>query len=131
MAYNNEIIRVLFSNTELFYVNWAVSLLLVFLTVVMITRDIEKWKSLAFPVALMYTIAGMPISLPIVFVLSLIFVQSAVSMQLIGNLVGSAMDSDLGSFIPKFKREKIPVIGRFFKSTKTTGKKISDFSNVQ
>lgn len=74
-------------NTTVFNIEWILSTALIFLTLLIITRDINKWKILAFPTTVMWHIIGIKPSFLMYAITAILFVIEALSLEIIGNLV--------------------------------------------
>lgn len=80
--------------TEGFTYTWIsgtkliIPLILILLVMVFITRDVEKWKILALPVAILIRIMGVPTSILILIGAGIIFVIEVASTQVVGNIIG-------------------------------------------
>ena len=55
-----EFIRQIFIDTTIFDIGWAISVIVTILSLLIITRDTQEWKKLAFPVMVGWHIVGIP-----------------------------------------------------------------------
>ena len=84
---NFDLFTEAFTETWVVGTYWVIPLILVFITLLIITRDFEKWKILAFPVCVMWTVAGVPISPIILVITAIVCAIEALSIQVIGNKI--------------------------------------------
>jgi hypothetical protein len=75
------------TDTIIFNISWILSIIFVFLTLIIITRDVNKWKTLAFPVTILWHIVGITPSFILYIITGLLFIIDALSMQGIGNML--------------------------------------------
>lgn len=78
-----------FQNVWIFQLDYVISLILVLLSCLLITRDYQKWKTLAFPLTVGWHVVGINQSLLIYTVLGIMFVIENLSLQLLGNVIKS------------------------------------------
>jgi hypothetical protein len=84
---NYSFIESMFQGTWAFGLSWIIPLIIGFLAMAVITRDVEKWKILFFPIQLMLLIIGLPVSPAILLIGAIIFVIEALSTQVLGGMV--------------------------------------------
>lgn len=77
------------NDTLFFNVSWIISLVFVFFTMLLITRDFQKWKLLALPVTIMWHIVGIRPSILFYIGASIIFAVEAFSLQTLGEVIGT------------------------------------------
>jgi len=78
-----------FKNTYILGSGWILPLIMTFIVIIMITRDINKWKILMFPFLVLWNIIGIPVNLVIMIFAGLVFVIEALSTEMGGNLLTS------------------------------------------
>jgi len=102
MAIGNAttIMTTVFADTIIFNVTWLISLAITFLSLLILTRDANKWKILAFPVMLMWHIAGVPPNFLIYLVSAIVFAIEAMSLQTIGQIMQIATGTVKRTFGP-------------------------------
>lgn len=103
MPMDTTIITSLFGRNEFLSVPWFIPLIVIMVTLPIITRDTSKWKILAFPVSVMYMIAGMDVSLLILLISGFLFVQASLSFQALGQIVFGSVDK-----VPKIIKDISP-----------------------
>lgn len=79
----------IFVETTIFNIEWFISLFLVFLTMIIITRETQKWKQLAFPVTVAWHIAGVTPSFLWYFATAIAFVIDILSLEVLGNTIST------------------------------------------
>lgn len=77
----------MFTNFSILGQNWIIGLVLVFLTCVLITRNVEKWKTIFFYATLGWAGVGITIHPAIITISALIFALEIVSIEKIGNMI--------------------------------------------
>jgi len=82
-----EIFSNSFIDTNIFDVSWIISIIFVFLTLLLITRDINKWKIMALPVTIMWHIVGLEPSFIFYMITAIVFVVEAFSIEIVGNVL--------------------------------------------
>lgn len=75
-------------NISLFGQNWIISIIILFLTLIILTREYEKWKGLALPVSLAWWVGGIKPNMVILLATGVIFVIDALSIQVINDFMG-------------------------------------------
>jgi hypothetical protein len=88
-----ELLTSALADTTIFNISWIISLIFVFFTLLIITRDVNKWKSLAFPVTILWHIVGITPSFLFYILTGMIFVIDALSLQAIGNVLGAVVNT--------------------------------------
>ena len=73
--------------TRVLAIEWIVPLILTFLAMAFITRDVEKWKILALPMMTLMFIFGLPVSPFLLMLAGLVFVIEIISTQVLGNTI--------------------------------------------
>ena len=81
-----DFIKDAFINTNLFGADWIIPLATIFMTLLLITRDYENWKVLAFPVGTAYQIIGLHVGFIILAIAGTIFVISSGSVKVLGSI---------------------------------------------
>lgn len=84
-------------------VEWIIPLMITIVGMLIITRDINKWKIMALPMLILTRIAGIPTNIILLMVAGIIFVIEALSTQTVGNILQSVYK---GESIMAGKREK-------------------------
>lgn len=82
-----------FTYTEVYGMNWIIPTILVFLTMIMITRDFNRWKILALPTLLAWKIAGLPTSLVLLIIATILYVQESLNLEVFGNLLTAGTET--------------------------------------
>lgn len=82
-----QLIAQIFKDTWVFNVSWILSIVITFLVMVMITRDTNEWKKLAFPVMLLLHIMGLAPNFIIYLISAIIFVVEMLSFEAAGTLL--------------------------------------------
>ena len=83
-----ELFENVIQNTNVFELTWLFSIILTLLTLLMITRDTQKWRQLLFPVLIGWDVAGVnPHPLTYVFV-AIIYGIDIMSLQLVTSFIG-------------------------------------------
>lgn len=76
-------------DTIYFNISWLFNLVATGITLLIITKDVERWKTLAFPITVAWHIAGLAPSILVYFATALMFVITNLSMKTIGNIVST------------------------------------------
>lgn len=104
-----------FTYTEVYGMNWVIPSILVFLTLIMITRDYNRWKILALPTLLAWKIAGLPTSIVLLIIATIVYVQESLNLEVFGNFLTATTETSsktlswIASKIPKRKKSmKVP-----------------------
>lgn len=74
-------------NTNFFGLTGLVGLIVVIFTMLMITFDLQKWRTLLLPIATMWHIVGIKQNILILIIGVIIFVQENLSPELVGNIL--------------------------------------------
>lgn len=82
-----ELLKNSVENITIFGISDIAPTALIPIICVMITRDIQKWKILAFPVTILLHIIGIEQNLLVMIIAGMMFVIENVSLQLIGELL--------------------------------------------
>lgn len=82
-----ELIKAIFVNTTILNIGWVMSLFLTLITLLIITRDTQKWQFLALPVTVMWHIAGVPPFIGIYMLEAIAFSITVLSTQTISGLI--------------------------------------------
>lgn len=77
----------LFVDTTILQIDWGISLVLVCLTMLLITRDTQEWKHLALPVTLIYHIMGITPSIIWYMICSIMFAVNTLSIKQISTII--------------------------------------------
>jgi Ni/Fe-hydrogenase subunit HybB-like protein len=81
-----EFLKETLQHTSFLQINFIVALIFIIITLLIITRDIEKWKLLALPVSILWEIIGVPVHLLILISAGIMFAIEILSLTQIGNL---------------------------------------------
>jgi len=76
-----------FVNTNVLNISWLLSIVFVILTMVLITRDVSKWKTLAFPVTVMWHIAGITPNYLLYMITGIVFAVDVLSLSSGGGFI--------------------------------------------
>lgn len=79
-----------FTETWTFGTEWLIPLALAIVSMALITKDIQKWKVLFFPIIVLLRIIGIPVHFLIIIIAGVLFVVEALSTQVVGDLIGTA-----------------------------------------
>lgn len=74
------------TQVNVFGISWIIPTIIIVITLVLITRDIQKWKILTLPVSILYYLVGIKTSWVIMFAAAIIFAVESLSIQAIGNI---------------------------------------------
>lgn len=72
---------------NLFQIDWLVTLIFIILTMLLITRDFQKWQILFLPVTIFWHILGLQPSIIIYAIGAIMFAVHALSLEILGQLV--------------------------------------------
>lgn len=75
------------TQTTVFGIEWIVPTIALIILLTIITRDVNKWKILAFPSSIILHILGLKQSYIIMMILAIVMGVEAVSLQTIGNII--------------------------------------------
>lgn len=78
-----------FTNTRITNIEWAISIFIVLLTMLLLTTDYNKWKILALPVTIIWHIVGITPNFLWYLFVSILFIIEALSLQTVGNLLNA------------------------------------------
>lgn len=78
----------MFQNTLVFNLEWLVATIVIIITLVLISRITSNWKILAYPVTIMWDIAGLKPNMLIYIITAILFVINALSLETIGSVLG-------------------------------------------
>lgn len=76
-----------FENTMVFNIGWIISLAITAISLVLITRNSQKWRILAFPVMLGWHVAGIAPNFIIYLASALMFAIEGISIQTLGDII--------------------------------------------
>lgn len=93
------------NQTTIFGIDYAIGTILTALTLLLITRDMEKWKVMALPVMIAYQVIGVTQSKPLFLLAGVLFIIEALSIQTVGDIIG-AVAPPLKSTIIKLQGKK-------------------------
>lgn len=78
-----------FQHTPLAGITWIVPIMVVAITMLLITRDPNKWKVTFLPTLLSWRVIGLETSMIFIGIAVLLFVQESLQMDVIGNIVSA------------------------------------------
>ena len=81
-----------FQQTTLLGVDWLVSIPIILISLALITRDMESWKSMAFVMAVAWSSVGIHVNAIILIITGIMFVIDTLSIQIITNIIGTTID---------------------------------------
>ena len=84
-----EFVKDAFVDMHWFGAEWVIPLMVIFMSMVLITRDKEEWKVLFFPMCVGWLIAGLRPSYVLVFLGGVVFVVNELSLRVLGNVLSS------------------------------------------
>lgn len=84
-----QLLKDVLLNTIVFDVTWLASIILTGLTLLILTRDWQKWKTLAFPVMMGWHIAGVPPFIIAYIASGIVFAIESFSLQTITGLLST------------------------------------------
>ena len=80
------------ANTNILGIEWIITAMIVFLTLLLITRDPNKWKTLALPVTATWYLCGLETSGVFLIIAAIIFSIESFSIDMIGELLTAKED---------------------------------------
>lgn len=92
-----------FTQTGIRGLNWIIPVFIIFLTMILITRDPNKWKILLLPTTIAWRVAGLQSHYLLVIIGVILFVQESLSLEILGQVITatSGFASDVKSKIQK------------------------------
>lgn len=75
-----DLLKAILVETTIFDLTWIVSLILTFLTLIIITRNKSEWKKLAFPVLIGWHVCGIKPHILLYIITSIMFVIEHLSL---------------------------------------------------
>lgn len=115
------------TNTSVFGLDWILPTFLIVIVCIIITRDINKWKIIAFPTSILLGIAGLWTNPVIIILLGLVFAVETISTQTIGNVIDTLRNKKEKAIIrEELGRRKREDIKRLIKKGQTN---ISELMN--
>lgn len=104
------IIQEVFTYSRILLQGWIIPLIVTFLSMLLITRDVEKWKILAFPIWAGWWIVGIRgtgLTNFIIFTITaILFVIEILSTQVIGNWIQPLKRRVKGAFDREYRVEQ-------------------------
>lgn len=85
-------IKDIFVDSTFLNLDWIIGLFIVLVTLIIITRDIEKWKLLLFPIVLGWHIVGVHQNLIIFMFSSILFALALFDKEVVGNIISFLQD---------------------------------------
>lgn len=92
LSIGKELIGDAFLRTEIGGFTYIVPLMVILLSLFLVTRDMNKWKTLFFPMSIAWYIVGLDVHLLILIVAGLIFAISSISLELISDIIESSAE---------------------------------------
>lgn len=111
------------NNTSILGVTWIVSLIIIFFTLLLISRRPSDWKILALPVSLAWYLSGIRTSIIFVIITALIFVIESMSTDVIGEMLQTQQTEE-----EKLERKEII---RSMRKRIRTGTKYEDTTELE
>lgn len=84
-----ELIKTVIQDTYIFNISWIISAVLTMLTLLIITKDYNKWKTLAFPVMVGWHISGVTPFILLYMFGAIMFAIESLSVQVISGLLSA------------------------------------------
>lgn len=100
-----DLIKNAIINTHILGIDWIISIPIIIITLLIITREYNKWKTLALPVMIGWHIIGIPQSVILYLVSSMLLAVDTMSLTQLGELINNIK-------IPKNKEDKLQKIAR-------------------
>lgn len=99
-------IQTVFQGTRFAGIEWIIPIIVVFISLIIITRDFESWGLLAFPVCLIWNVVGFRI--PLIFLIgsALFFAVTVLSLQKQGMLIETGYNIMKRPFRSKKRSDK-------------------------
>lgn len=110
-----EIVTSVFQNTLVFNIEWIISLALLFVSLILITKDYNQWKKLSLPVIVGWYICGITPNYLILVISAMLFVVDTLSIQSLGQILTVSSESAMRgaeglvkhSWIGRIKRQRL------------------------
>lgn len=80
-------IKETFTHTHVFGMSWVISGIAVILTMLLITRDLQKWKTIALPTCVIITLSGLQVSVVLYIIAGIVFAIDLLSLEVSGNIM--------------------------------------------
>lgn len=90
---STTLIASIFTDTRIFGMSWLLAAIIGFLTLPLLTRNTEKWKTLAFPVFLGWSSVGLVNSQIVLYILALVYLINTISLEVIGSIATAIPNS--------------------------------------
>lgn len=110
-----------FGNTEILGWYTIIPFIIVFLTMVLITSEPQKWKTLLLPVTWAWWIAGLNTTFILWVIAGILFASEIMTTQLIGEIIGTKT-KQAGQIQQIISKERIKGLTRGIRRTLTTPK---------
>lgn len=88
-----DLIKNSFIHTNIAGAEWIIPLIMIVVSLFIITRDIEEWKTLGFLVSVTLYTAGLRVHILILVGTGIIFAINSLSLTMIGNTIGAVSRS--------------------------------------
>jgi len=76
-----------FTNTWTLGTEWILPVVLAIMVMAIITKDIEKWKIMMFPMFVIERMLGIPVHFALMSLAGIVFAIETLSTQIVGNLI--------------------------------------------
>lgn len=96
----------IFSGTSFFGADWLLALIIIGLSMLLVTRDLNDWKTLALPMSLMWMLAGLHVNLLIIITTSIFFAIDVLSTKTLGTVLSSVTAAAKGLNVKEYALEK-------------------------
>lgn len=77
----------IFTYTYIAGVRWLLPIMLTLIACLLISRDMEKWKIMAFPLLVMQKLMGIDVHFILLSATAILFVIEALSTEFVGNIL--------------------------------------------
>ena len=81
-----------FTHINILGAGWLITAAIIFLTLLLITRDPKTWSKAALPVAIGWHISGLKIPLPVLLIIGILWAVSILGDDIIGQLLSTKTD---------------------------------------
>ncbi len=100
-------VNTIFDGSTYFGTEWLVPLLVVGVSMLLVTRDVREWKSLALPMCTLWLLIGLDVGILIFATSAIFFAVDVFSTKLLGQVMRVTVDAStqLNPFGKKLERE--------------------------
>lgn len=81
-----------FTHLNILGAGWLITAIVIFLTLLLISRDPKDWEKLTLPVSIGWYMSGLKLPLPIILITGIIWAVSILGDNLIGQILTSRTD---------------------------------------